>query len=138
MSHLPRDEPSSLRTPEAVRSTNWISSKVRVRWALVGLLWAGLACLGGSPNPDDEIANDPERRAERIVELRAGIERDHAVLQDLISRPRAADEAPIYDDPEVRAIAARMTNQVDTLERLEAAARGETRDDPRDEKAVAP
>jgi len=83
---------------------------------------AGVACLGWSPETDDPALSDPQLRAARIEELKQAIERDHATLEDLITRP-VDNDAPLYDDPEMRAIAGRLNEQVRTLERLEAAAK---------------
>lgn len=83
---------------------------------------AGFACLGARSETDDPTASDPQSREERIEELRQAIERDHVTLEDLITRPLAEADAPLYDDPEMRAIARRLTEQVRALERLEAAA----------------
>jgi hypothetical protein len=80
----------------------------------------GFACLGGSSDPGIGLANDPERRALRIEELRQAIARDHSTLEDLISRPRGADEIRLYVDPELRTIATRLTEQERELERLES------------------
>ena len=90
---------------------------------LVGLLVcvAAAACLGGPDDPDADVAHDPQLRAERIQNLREAIDQDHAMLQDLISEPRTEEEQQVYEDPQVRAIAARMTEQVRRLERLKAA-----------------
>jgi hypothetical protein len=78
------------------------------------------ACLGGRPETDDDVANDPQRRAERITVLEQAIDQDHEALQDLISEPRQADDSKLYDDPEMRAIAGRLTAHVDELDRLKA------------------
>ncbi len=56
----------------------------------------------------------------RIEELRQAIARDHATLEDLISRPRGADEIRLHVDPELRTIATRLTEQERELERLES------------------
>jgi hypothetical protein len=78
------------------------------------------ACLGGRPETDDDVANDPQRRAERIAVLEQAIDQDHETLQNLISEPRQADDSKLYDDPEMRAIAGRLTAHVDELDRLKA------------------
>lgn len=95
-------------------------------FAAVALLsTAGVGCLGASSEPDALPAADSQRRGERIEELRRAIDRDHATLEGLITRPPVEGGVPLYDDPELRAIAIRLTDQERALERLEAAARAE-------------
>jgi hypothetical protein len=60
-------------------------------------------------------ADDPEA-------LRAALERDRALLIELLRAPRADDARPLAEDPALRAIAERMP-------RMQAALR-EAREDP--------
>ncbi len=98
--------------------------RIALRATIAACLLAAMACLAGClagrADPEAELARDPAWRAERIEELRAAIDRDHAMLQELISEVRTEDETPVYADSEVRAIAARLTEQMRSLERLEA------------------
>ncbi len=82
----------------------------------------GVACFGGSPEPEDPALSDPNLRAARIEELRQAIKRDHETLEDLITRPGTEWNTALHEDQEMRAIAARLTEQEEALERLEAAA----------------
>jgi hypothetical protein len=93
-------------------------------FSFASLLWltaqVGLACAG-APAPSDAAAeHDPAWRAERIATLRQAIEKDHATLEAHVTRARDDQDPPVYEDPELRAIAARLTGQEDELERLEA------------------
>jgi len=88
--------------------------------ALVAIV--GVACFGASPEPEDPALSDPSLRAARIEELSQAIKRDHETLEDLITRPGAEWNTALHEDPEMRAIAARLTEQEEALERLEAAA----------------
>jgi hypothetical protein len=83
---------------------------------------AGVACFGANPAPEDPALSDPSLREARIEQLRQAIKKDHETLEDLISRPGAAWNTALHEDPEMRAIAARLTEQEHALERLEAAA----------------
>jgi hypothetical protein len=87
--------------------------------ALVSI--AGFACFGASPEPEDPALSDPQLREARIEELRQAIAEDHAALEDLITRPGAEWNTALHEDPEMRAIAARLSEQEHTLERLEKA-----------------
>ena len=82
----------------------------------------GVACFGGTPEPEDPALSDPTLRAARIEELRQAIKRDHETLEDLITRPGMEWNTALHEDPEMRAIAARLTEQEEALERLEAVA----------------
>jgi hypothetical protein len=82
---------------------------------------AGFACFGSSPEPEDPALSDPQLRSARIEELKAAIARDHVALEDLITRPGAEWNSALHEDPEMRAIAARLSEQEHDLERLEAA-----------------
>ena len=86
---------------------------------IVCFAWT-LGCAGRNHDPADDGMQDPQRRAARISELRTSIERDRSTLQELVMRPRQVGDPAIYEEPELRAIAARMNDQVLTLERLEA------------------
>ncbi len=100
--------------------------RIAVFAAVALLSVAGIGCLGASSETNEPQTADPQLHRQRIQELRQAIDRDHATLEALITRPAAADGAPLYDDPEMRAIAVRLTDQVRALERLEAAAETES------------
>ena len=97
-------------------------------------------CFGGRPN-EAAIPADPALRAARIAELRQAIERDHATLEDLITRsgsaepenPGAGDEeggaVALHENPTLRAIAQRLTRQARLLARLETVDRKPDDDD---------
>jgi hypothetical protein len=112
----------------AARVTRRAPRHARRRWrrAAVGLalllamLLAGSGCASAPADPDADVRADPQARAERIAGLRASIARDHAVLEELIARPRSANETPAHTDPRIREIAARLTDRTRRLERLEA------------------
>ncbi len=99
--------------------------RVRVLICLAGV--GILGCLGGGDGPTSPHAlSDPDVRSQRIVELRQAIALDHRMLENLISQPgRAADES-LHEDPELRAIAARLTEQERELEELTSIAVVET------------
>lgn len=90
--------------------------------AIAMLSIAATGCHGASSETDDAVASDPRLRAERIEELRQAIERDHVSLEDLITRPDAAGATPLYADPELREIAARLGDQERSLELLKKVA----------------
>lgn len=79
-------------------------------------------CLGGGPDAEDPTRSDPQLRMARIEELKRAIAQDHATLEDLMTRPEVEDALPLYDDPVIRTIAARLTQNERALEELEAAA----------------
>ena len=81
-----------------------------------------LACLGAGPDPLDPALSDPDLRAARIEELKLAIAQDHATLEDMISRPDVEDAVSLHDDPQIRTIAARLTDNERALNRLEEAA----------------
>jgi len=95
----------------------------RVSW-IVSVLWLtaqlGLACAAAPPPADTAAEHDPAWRAERIETLRQAIAKDHASLEAHVTRTPNDQDPPLYDDPELRAIAARLTGQEEELERLEA------------------
>ena len=108
-------QPWTARTPRVSRRITRCAAATLV--AIVGA-----ACFGGSPEPEDPALSDPSLRAARIEELRQAIKRDHETLEDLITRPGAEWNTALHEDPEMRAIAARLTEQEEALERLEAVA----------------
>jgi hypothetical protein len=92
-------------------------------FTLVAILFfviSASACLGGGPKADDDLANDPQRRAERIAVLEQAIDLDHEALQNLISEPRQVGDWKLHDDPEMRAIAGRLNANAGELDRLKA------------------
>jgi hypothetical protein len=93
------------------------------RWAAATLVaTVGVACFGASPEPEDPALSDPSLRAARIEELRQAIKQDHETLEDLITRPGAEWNTALHEDPEMRAIASRLTEQEEALEHLVTAA----------------
>jgi hypothetical protein len=107
-------QPGTARTPRVVR-------RITGCVAAVILSIVGLACFGAKPEPEDPALSDPTLRAARIEELRQAIKQDHETLEDLITRPGAEWNTELHEDPEMRAIAARLTSQKHALDRLEAA-----------------
>jgi len=84
------------------------------------LMLGGVACLGRSVTPESPALHDPSLRAARIEELRGAIARDHATLEQRITQSRSEQDGALHADPEIRAIAARLSAQEQELERLEA------------------
>jgi len=106
--------------PEATQTTRVPTRFPRcVAAALISI--AGIACFAGSPEPQDPALSDPILRKARIEELRQAIKKDHETLEDLITRPGVEWNTALHEDPEMRAIADRLTEQEHALERLEAA-----------------
>ncbi|MEE8164603.1 MAG: hypothetical protein V3T64_03460 [Myxococcota bacterium] len=94
--------------------------------ALTGLTIGLIGCASAAA-PDTKAAADPSWRAERIEALRRAIAEDHASLEDLIAQPRQPEPAPqLHRDPELRAIAERLSDHQRELARLEALARSMT------------
>lgn len=106
------------------QSLHWPSIPSRqtgavLRTAILAAL-LGLGCAS-EPGPQ-EIGSEPDP-AQRISELEAAIARDHATLQSYVSRPREEADRPLYEEPEVRAIARRLGAQERELEQLRRAQR---------------
>lgn len=90
--------------------------------ALLGLLvLGGLACQHGRPESEEPSMLDPAARTARIEALRKEIARDHATLEDLITSTELNDQVQLHDNHEMRAIAYRLTEQVQALADLKAA-----------------
>ena len=85
-----------------------------------------LACASG--NGDRAIPQDEAARAAEIAEIEARVERDRARLAGMVTTARDLEAAPFHEDPELRAVAERLTADAARLERL----RGEE-DDSGDE-----
>lgn len=85
-----------------------------------------MACASG--NGDHALPQDEAARAAEIAEIEARVERDRARLAGMVTTPRDLEAAPFHEDPELRAVAERLTADAARLERL----RGEE-DDPGDE-----
>ena len=102
---------------------------LQIGWqaALTGLAIGLMGCATEAVT-DTRAADDPSWRAERIEVLRRAIARDHTSLEDLIVQPRQPEAAPpLHRDPEVQAIAERLSDHQRELARLEALARSTTR-----------
>jgi hypothetical protein len=82
----------------------------------------GLLGCATEAAPDPRAA-DPSWRGERIQVLRRAIAEDHATLEDLITRPPQPESATqLHHDPELKAIAERLSDHKRELARLEALA----------------
>lgn len=92
-------------------------ARVSICVGLAGVLAAASLLGCRSPAPDPALT-DPTIRAARIEALEEAIAADHATLEDLISRPGAGEARPIHEEPEVRLIGERLTNQERELARL--------------------
>jgi len=112
---------AQMATTKAVQ-THGVARRIAALCAAALLSIAGFACFGSSPEPEDPALSDPQLRSARIEELRAAIAQDHVALENLITRPGAEWNSALHEDPEMRAIAARLSDQENDLERLEAAA----------------
>ena len=81
----------------------------------------GSGCLGGSwTNAESRHPNDAADRATQIETLKASIERDHRTLENLITQPGLAADRSLHENPELRAIAERLTALEQALEQLES------------------
>ena len=107
-------------TTRGVR-TYGVAPRLAALCAAALLSIAGFACFGSNPEPEDPALSDPRLRSARIEELRAAIAQDHVALENLITRPGAEWNSALHEDPEMRAIAARLSEQERDLEQLEAA-----------------
>ncbi len=82
-------------------------------------------CFGKRPS-EAPIPTDPALRAAEIAELREAIDRDHATLEEWITRKgleeadAPAGQPSLHEDPTLRAIAERLTRQERRLARLES------------------
>lgn len=83
--------------------------------ALLGVLGCASDGVGGGPLPTDAAA-----RAAEIARLEARVERDRASLADMVTSERDLDTEPFHEDPELRAIADRLSADTERLERLRA------------------
>ena len=61
---------------------------------------------------------DSRLRSARIEALRISIEADHRMLENLITQPGQAADTSLHGNPELRAIATRLTDQERELEEL--------------------
>jgi hypothetical protein len=88
----------------------------------LGLSLAAPGCLGAggqAPHEHREPADSAELATE-IEVLQVSIERDHRTLEDLITQPGLAADGSLHENPELRAIAERLTEQERSLEELQA------------------
>jgi hypothetical protein len=83
-------------------------------WAAAALLLAG-ACASHSP-PAEPAA---ELRDQRIEELHAAIRWERERLKELITRQPGPDDPPLREDPELRAVSARLLDLQAELRELE-------------------
>ena len=117
-----RTQSTAQRATTKAVQTHGVAPRIAALCAAALLSIAGFACFGSSPEPEDPALSDPQLRSARIEELRAAIAQDHVALENLITRPGAEWNSALHQDPEMRAIAARLSEQEHDLERLEAAA----------------
>lgn len=116
-----RTQPTARSTATKAVQTHGVAPRIAALCAAALLSIAGFGCFGSSPEPEDPALSDPRLRSARIEELRAAITQDHVALENLITRPGAKWSSTLHEDPEMRAIAARLSEQERELERLEAA-----------------
>ncbi len=86
----------------------------------IPLLFMMAAAAGCAGRKVDVISADALQR-DRVAraEIEAAIADDHAALADLIASDRFAELETVYADPELRAIALRLTQRTRALERLD-------------------
>ncbi|MEZ4280135.1 MAG: hypothetical protein R3F21_11035 [Myxococcota bacterium] len=84
---------------------------------LFAIVAAFPACAGrqGAEITADVVRRDRVARAE----IEAAIAEDHVALADLITSDRFAELETVYADPELRAIALRLTERSRSLEQLD-------------------
>ena len=102
---------SPYRRPRAARAT--VTRVIAV--ALLGVLGCASDGVGGGPLPTDAVT-----RAAEIARLEARVERDRAALAGMVTSERDLENEPFNEDPELRAIAKRLTADTERLERLRA------------------
>ncbi|MCB9724505.1 MAG: hypothetical protein H6748_10715 [Spirochaetaceae bacterium] len=94
-----------------------------LRPTLAVALWLGLAlvlgCRGADRSSGAAARRESERAARRAA-LESSIAEDHATLEALVARPRDEGDPPLYDDPTLRAIAARLSENERALAALRA------------------
>lgn len=117
---IPTQSTPGTATAEAVQ-THGVATRSTASGAALLLSIAGFACFWSTPEPEDPALFDPQLRSARIEELELAIAEDHATLENLITRPGAQWNSALHEDPEMRAIAARLSDQEHDLERLKAA-----------------
>ncbi len=82
------------------------------------------ACLSGGTPPGAGSALDAsareEARARRIEVLETEIAEDRRQLADLVADPTIEDEQVLHENPTLRALASRIAERTEELERLQA------------------
>jgi hypothetical protein len=87
----------------------------------LSVLILGSACLGGhADRMEDVTLLNPEVRAAEIESLKAAIQRDHRMLEDLVTQTGRSADQSLHEDAELRAIAKRLPEQERRLELLES------------------
>jgi hypothetical protein len=115
---IPTDSPP--RTAHAVPAA---ARRIGVALALMLCVVSQSGCLFSSDTPVDPSDLDPKERDQRIEALKVSIERDRAELAEWLARPDSEYSEALHDDPEMRALAARLNEQAEDLAQLEAAVR---------------
>lgn len=90
---------------------------------LLAALVASLAGCRSDAGPSAAAELSSARLDERIEALERRIAEDHATLADLVARPRDPADPPLYADPTVRLLAARLAEDAEGLDALRAARR---------------
>jgi len=84
------------------------------------LMIVGSACSLMPSGPEEPT--DADARQALITRLEAEVAADRATLASIVTQPRDVDANPLHDDPEIRAIADRLTAATRRLDALRLAA----------------
>lgn len=112
----PRIRPRGARKPGRSGGKSFCAE---ITTAIAAIACLSAACATPEAAPVDP-ASDPAWRSSRIESLRRAIDEDHATLEAMITRPGGGDTNALHEDPELRAIALRLGEREDELDRLEA------------------
>jgi len=111
----PRHASECARRPHASTPTG-TSAGPALAFALATLLIVSAGCSltpSESPEPTDATA-----RQALIERLEAEVAADRETLATIVTQPRDVDANPLHDDPEIRAIADRLTMATRRLDAL--------------------
>lgn len=75
-----------------------------------------MACAAGSER--DPIPTDAAALEDEIAALEARVARDRETLAAMVTTPRNLAASPFHEDPDLRAVAERLTKDAARLERL--------------------
>lgn len=88
---------------------------------------AAAGCLtDGRANTEPPELDHSADHSIRIETLKTSIERDHRTLENLITQPGLGADQSLHENPELRAIAERLTAQERALEELESSSSSQT------------